>query len=107
MPEPQKVPTLPIKDDPNVPCTYVNDVASWGVQNGVLNLTFVTAYFTPTSTAVQAVAPDLRIASRLRMDMLTARSLYDVLDAAFKAQKTQSMPQPTVPGIVGNLGSPN
>lgn len=64
---------LPVTDPHRVPIAWVNQVVGAGHLNGVINVTFAAALFTPTK---QGIEPDLVITSRLRMDMFCAEQLY-------------------------------
>ena len=61
----------------DIPVVFVNDVAGSGFANGNVNLTFVTARFTPQNDGT--VEPDLVISNRLRMDLWCAQRLHDQL----------------------------
>ncbi len=65
--------TLPVTDPHRVPIIWVNQVVGAGHLNGVINVTFAAAMFTPTKNGIE---PDLVITSRLRMDMFCAEQLY-------------------------------
>lgn len=56
--------------------TFVNTVLGRGVLNGVVNLTFGTLLFTPENDRIE---PDMVVSSRLRMDELCARRLFEAL----------------------------
>lgn len=88
----QKPLRLAIKDDGKVDYVFVSDIASSGVQNGVVNMTLVTAYFTPEGTDIDDIKPDLRISARLRMDMYAVGRLRSVCDELLR---TASAPKPT------------
>lgn len=64
---------LPVTDPHRVPIVFVNQVVGAGHLNGVINITFAAALFTPTKNGIE---PDLVITSRLRMDMFCAEQLY-------------------------------
>lgn len=66
--------SLPISDPYRTPTTFVNQIAAFGHMNGVVNLAFATAQFTPN--AAGGVDPDLVITCRLRMDLFCAQQLY-------------------------------
>ena len=70
--------SLPVTDPRRVPITFVNQVVGSGHLNGVVNLTFAAALFTPNGDSVD---PDLVITSRLRMDRFCAEQLYVTLGA--------------------------
>ena len=70
--------------DPNlVPVTFVNELVVSGAHNGVVNLTFAVARFSPDEDG--KVHPDLAITSRLRMDLYLATVLRDRLSAIIEA----------------------
>lgn len=77
---------LPVTDPHRIPITFVNQVVGAGHLNGVINLTFAAALFTPTKNGIE---PDLIITSRLRMDMFCAEQLYAQLGAII-AKNTKS-----------------
>lgn len=66
---------LPVTDPHKTPTVFVNQVAGCGHLNGVVNVTFATAQFTPNKEG--KIDPDLVITSRLRMDMACARQLHE------------------------------
>lgn len=78
---------LPITDPHNVPVTFVNQVAASGILNGVVNVAFATAGFTPDNKG--GVDLDLVISARLRMDLLCARELHAILGKILE----QALPQ--------------
>lgn len=88
MPEP----LLRITDPDNVPVTFISDVGGVGFLNGVINVTFVTARWTPDTTGPEPVRPDLIISSRLRMDLFAAQQLRDHLTKVIE-QNTKPMPK--------------
>ena len=67
---------IKITDPNNEPVVFVNELVGRGHLNGVVNLTFATARFTPTAGEI---SPDLVITARLRMDMACLRQTYMVL----------------------------
>jgi hypothetical protein len=68
---------LTITDPHNVPVTFVNELVARGHLNGVVNLTFATARFTPTSLGGDSkIDADLVVTARLRMDMYCVQALY-------------------------------
>jgi len=69
---------LPVSDPYRTPSVFVNQVAGSGHYQGVVNLTFATAQFTPVS-GTDKVDPDLVITARLRMDFQCAAQLYERL----------------------------
>lgn len=92
MTDEKKTEILPISDRFNVPTIFVNQVAGFGVVNGVVNLTFSTAQFTPKVD--NTVDPDLVISARLRMDLACAAVLHEhlgsILAQALKQQNITS-----------------
>ena len=87
MPDPKEVIIL----DPHaVPVTFVSDVAGIGFLNGVVNLTLVTARFTPVGKDVDA---DLVVASRLRFDLFCAQRVHEMLGNILE-QNTKGPAQP-------------
>lgn len=74
--QPADVP-LPITDPYRTPTVFVNQVAAIGHLNGVVNLAFATAQFTPTPSG--GVDPDLVITCRLRMDLYCMQQVYEQL----------------------------
>lgn len=78
--ETEKKPTsLPVSDDYRTPTVFVSQLVGSGFLNGVVNVTFGTALFTPNNDG--GVDPDLVITARLRMDLFCAQQLRDRLDA--------------------------
>jgi len=69
---------LPISDVYKTPTVFTNQLVGSGHLNGVVNLTFATAQFTPQNGNV---LPDLVITARLRMDLFCAQQLYERLGA--------------------------
>lgn len=69
--------SLPISDPYKTPTVFVNQVAAIGHLNGVINLAFATAQFTPNPSG--GVDPDLVITCRLRMDLFCAQQVYEQL----------------------------
>jgi hypothetical protein len=74
---------LTVTDPHNVTPTFVNDVVGSGFLNGVCNITFATALFTPSPEGT--IIPDLIISSRLRMDLFCAIALRDALNHLIEA----------------------
>jgi hypothetical protein len=74
--------SINIRDPHAVPVTFVNQTVGSGHLNGVVNLTFALAQFTPTDDG--AIDTDMVIAARLRMDMLCATQLHELLGAILK-----------------------
>ncbi len=78
MTEKAKVELLRITDPHNVPVTFVNQVVAAGHLNGIVNVTFGVARFSPTNDG--SIDTDMIVASRLRMDMACAMQMRDQLD---------------------------
>lgn len=74
----EKDAALPISDPYKTQTVWVNQLVGSGHLNGVVNLTFATAQFTPVDGVVQ---PDLVITARTRMDLFCAQQLYERLGA--------------------------
>lgn len=70
-----------ITDPHRVPAVFVNSLVGRGFLNGVVNLTFATALFTPHEDKVD---PDCIITCRLRMDLYCAQQLRDALDGLIR-----------------------
>ena len=70
--------------------TFVNSVAVSGFGNGVLNIAFSTAAYTPVVDDVgkPIVAVNEFISANLRMDLFCAQQLHDSL-ASILAQQTK------------------
>lgn len=62
---------------------FVSMVGSSGFTNGVINVTMLTAQWTPDGS--DTVDPDLVVAARLRFDLKCAQELRDVLDGIIQA----------------------
>ncbi len=73
-----------VTDPLNVPVVFVNQVLGQGHVNGVVNITFGTARFTPSG--IGEIDIDMVVGSRLRMDMACARQLRDNLSALLDKQ---------------------
>lgn len=84
-------PSLPVTDPDNVPVVFVNQVAGSGHLNGVINLTFATAKFTPHGDAID---PDLQVTSRLRMDLFCAQDLVETLQALISTNTKRPATRP-------------
>lgn len=80
--------TLPITDPYRTPATFVNQVVNSGHLNGVVNLTFATALFTPNEAGID---PDLMITSRLRMDLACAQQLWMCLGKILDSPKNETV----------------
>lgn len=77
------------------PITFVNTLAVSGFNNGIINLAFSTASFTPRDDDGQTiVAVDEYISANLRMDLFCAQQLHDSL-AKIIAQQTKPGPTKT------------
>lgn len=83
---------LPISDPYKTPTTFVNQIVGTGFVNGVVNVTFATAQFTPQPD--NTVSPDLVITSRLRMDLFCAQQLYAELGKIIEQNMKQSGEKP-------------
>lgn len=68
---------LPITDPYKTPTVFINQVVGSGHLNGVVNVTFATAQFTPNDDG--KIDPDLVITVRLRMDLFCTQTLYESL----------------------------
>lgn len=82
---------IKITDPHHVQPIFVNQLASSGFLNGVVNLAFATALFvTPKDDGT--VEPDLVISCQLRMDLYAAQMLRDrltqIIDANTKPPRT-------------------
>ena len=75
----------PITDPYQVPVTFVSQLIGLGNLNGVFNLTFGTARFTPNVTG--AVDPDVVVSARLRMDSACLDTLYESIGKLIQQQK--------------------
>jgi hypothetical protein len=71
----EKFVTVP--DPDRCPVTFVNHVIAAGHLNGVVNVTFSVALFSPNEQGT--VDADMKVASRLRMDMGCAHQLHEQL----------------------------
>lgn len=88
----EKTESLPISDPYKTPTTFVNQIVGTGFVNGVCNVTFATAQFTPQPDGT--VSPDLVITSRLRMDLFCAQQLYAELGKIIEQNIKQSGEKP-------------
>lgn len=77
---------MKITDPDNAPITFCNEVGNVGFLNGVLNITFTAARFTPDGTQI---VPDMVVASRLRMDLQCAMQLQNLLGQIIEANTTK------------------
>lgn len=80
--------SLPVRDEHRVLPVFVNQVVGRGHLNGVVNLTFATALFTPNETGID---PDLMITSRLRMDLACAQQLWMCLGKILDSPKNETV----------------
>lgn len=71
--------SIPTTDPHHVLPTFVNSVVASGHFNGVANLTFAVAQFTPQGDG--SIDTDLVINLRLRMDMLCVQQLRDTCES--------------------------
>lgn len=77
-------PRIAIPDPNRVPVQFVNQLVGTGFLNGVVNVSFATAQFTPMSDG--SVEVDAIMASRLRMDLNVAQQLHEQLGRLLKDQ---------------------
>jgi hypothetical protein len=89
---------LSITDPNTVPVTFINQIASHGCLNGVVNFTFATALFTPSGDN-KTVDPDIIVTCRLRMDLYCAMQLRRVLDRIIE-QNTKEPEKTVTAGLV-------
>lgn len=73
---------------------FVNSVAVTGFANGVCNIAFSTARFTPSvdQSEKPIVAVDEYVSANLRMDLFCVQQLHDSL-ASILAQQTKPAPR--------------
>jgi hypothetical protein len=93
--ETEHQPHAMLNDPNNVPITFVNELSHCGFLNGVVNLTFGVAKFSPWTTGEPdqiAVKPDVIVASQLRMDLYAAQVLRDELTRILDAQHVRPAP---------------
>lgn len=87
----------PLLNDPNnIPVTFVNELSHCGFLNGVVNLTFGVARFTPWTTdepGQVAVKADVIVAAQLRMDLFAVQVLRDELTRILDAQHVKPAPE--------------
>jgi len=71
-----------MKSQDNVNVTFVNTIVGRGSLNNVINLTFGTFNWTPTTNeeGVPIVDPDPVVSARLRMDIVCAKQLRDIMN---------------------------
>ena len=81
-----------ITDPYKTPTVFVNQVAAIGHLNGVVNLAFATAQFTPNPSG--GVDPDLVITARLRMDLFCVQQLYEQLGNIIQQDVKESGEKP-------------
>lgn len=82
---------IPMSDPKRTAVIFVNNVAGAGFLNGVVNLTFGTANYTPTHDSSDTLL-DMQVSSRLRMDLYCATILRDTLTNIIE-QNTKAMPE--------------
>jgi hypothetical protein len=75
MPDTQKFVVIP--DPDNVGITFANQVIAAGHHNGVVNMSFAVARFSPNAQGV--VDPDFKVAARLRFDVAVAMQMHEHL----------------------------
>ena len=79
----ENTPTV-ITDPHHVQPVFVNMAVGIGHVNGVFNLSFATALFSPRGDAVD---PDFVVSSRLRMDSVCLQQLYEQIGNFIASQK--------------------
>lgn len=77
MTDPKKQDFIHVTDPANVPVEFVSLLVAAGQANGVVNLNFATARFTPRDNGM--VEPDFVMSSRLRMDLACAVQIHTEL----------------------------
>jgi len=92
-----------LRDPHNVQTVFVNELAGSGFLNGVVNLTFSTAQFTPIENVV---ALDRVVASRIRMDLTCAMELRNALDRII-SESTAPTPKPMAAAAADAGSKPN
>lgn len=75
---------LEITDPDKVKVCFVNTVGGSGFLNGVINLTLLTALWTPDGS--ETIPVDLIVGSRLRFDLKCAQDIRDALSVIIEAQ---------------------
>lgn len=73
---------LPCSDPHNIQVTFYNEVGNVGFLNGIINVTLITAQFTPQG---DQIVPDMVVASRLRFDLVCAQQLHQMLGQIIEA----------------------
>lgn len=91
----------------NVGITYVNTVIGRGVLNNVVNLTLGAFNFTPAESADGSVDVDMVIAARLRMDLVCARNLYEVLGGLLSGIDAANLNGADAPVLTGEPAQSN
>jgi len=71
-----------MKNQDNIGVVFVNTIVGRGSLNNVVNLTFGTFNWTPTTneSGLPVVDPDPVVSARLRMDLVCAKQLRDVMN---------------------------
>lgn len=88
----------------NIGVTFVNSLATRGIFNGIINLSFATFNFTPNNGQVEA---DPVISLRMRMDKVCARELRDALNElinSIEQAELEAAPKETSGGLVPSRG---
>lgn len=68
-----------VPDPHNVPVTFANIFGGGGLVNGVINITLLVSRFTPTFEG--KTDNDVIVASRLRIDIHTAKAMRDFIQS--------------------------
>lgn len=76
---------LKITDPNNEQVKFVSMVGGSGFLNGIVNVTLLTARWTPDAIPSDHVPIDLVVGSRLRFDLKCAQELRDVLNGIIEA----------------------
>jgi hypothetical protein len=74
-----KTPDLKITDPHNVRTEFANDIAGIGFLNGVVNVTFTQARWTPESLNATQFPIDSIVVGRVRFDLNVAQNLHHLL----------------------------
>jgi hypothetical protein len=96
-----------MRDVDSVGVTFVNVMLGQGTLNGVVNLSLGVLQWTPNEKD-NTVDPDLRVAARLRMDLVCAKQLHDSLGKLLdsieqeKAQGASDTPMNGVAQVAAN-----
>ena len=78
--------SINVTDPHHVQPVFVNDLVGSGQINGVVNLTFATAMFTPTQDG--KIDPDIVITARLRMDFYCVQQVHAALGRLIEQNTT-------------------